>query len=51
LSGSYSGFWLAPVPRQQFVEAGDRMFGDAGQDIGEPGLRIDVVELCGEDAP
>jgi hypothetical protein len=33
-----------PVPRQQFVEAADRVAGDAAKDIGEPGLGIDVVE-------
>jgi len=26
------------------------MLGDAGEDIGEPGLRIDVVHLGGDDA-
>jgi hypothetical protein len=25
------------------------MFGDAGQDVGEPGLRIDIVHLGGDD--
>jgi hypothetical protein len=25
------------------------MIGQSGQDISEPGLRIDVVELCGFD--
>ena len=25
------------------------MIGDAGEDVGEPGLRVDVVELCGAD--
>jgi hypothetical protein len=39
----------APIPRQQFVEFLDGMFGDAGQDVGEPGLRIDVVHLGGDD--
>src|ERR1035437_6114290 len=33
------------IPRQQFVEFLDGMFGDAGQDVGEPGLRVDVVHL------
>src|SRR4029077_8842584 len=41
--------WLAPVPGQQLVETSDRMVGDAGEDIGQPGLRIDVVELGGHD--
>jgi hypothetical protein len=34
-----------PVPRQQFVEPGGGMVGDAGEHVGEPGLRVDVVEL------
>ena len=38
-----------PIPRQQFVEFLDGMFGNAGQDVGEPGLRIDVVHLGGDD--
>jgi hypothetical protein len=25
------------------------VFGDAGEDVGEPGSRVDVVELCGAD--
>ena len=44
-----NGCWLAPVPGQQLVETSDRMVGDAGEDIGQPGLRIDVVELGGHD--
>ena len=36
-----------PIPRQQFVEFLDGMFGDAGQDVGKPGVRIDVVHLGG----
>ena len=44
-----SSRWLRlPVPRQQLVER-DRVLGDAGEDIGEPGLRIDVVHLGGDD--
>ena len=38
-----------PVPRQQLVEPALRHVGDAGEDVGEPGLRIDVVELGGDD--
>jgi hypothetical protein len=34
-----------PFPRQQFVNAIHRMIGDAGEDIGEPSLRVNVVEL------
>ena len=35
----------APVPRQQRGEIGDLVIGDAGEYVGEPGLRIDVIEL------
>jgi hypothetical protein len=35
-----------PVPRQQFVEPRRRMFGDAGEHVGEPSLRIDIVHFC-----
>jgi hypothetical protein len=38
-----------PVPWQELVDAIGRVIGDAGQHVGEPGLRIDVVELCGDD--
>lgn len=38
-----------PIPREQFVEAADGMVGDAGEDVGEPCLRIDVVESTGQD--
>ena len=38
-----------PFPWQEFVEPVLGRFGDAVEDIGEPGLRIDVVELCGAD--
>jgi len=37
----------APVPRQQRAEARLRNVGDAGEDIGEPSLRIDVIQLGG----
>ena len=39
----------SPVPGEQFVEPGLRRVRDAAEDIGEPGLRIDVVELGGAD--
>jgi hypothetical protein len=39
-------FEASPIPRQQFVEPLNRMLGDTRQDIGEPGLRIDVVHFC-----
>ena len=38
-----------PVPGQQFVHPGVRQLRDAGEDIGEPGLGVDVVELGGAD--
>ena len=38
-----------PVPGQEFVEPALRRPGDAAEDIGEPGLRVDVVELGGAD--
>ncbi len=37
------------VPWQQRVDAIGRVIGDAGQDVGEPGLRIDIVKLRGDD--
>ena len=38
-----------PVPGQEFVEPGLWQVGDADENIGEPGLRVDVVELGGAD--
>ena len=43
-----SGGFL-PVPGQEIVEAGSGVIGDAAQRVGEPGLRIDVVEFGGAD--
>ena len=42
-------FEAAPIPRQQLVEPLNRMLGDASQDIGEPGLRINIVHFGGND--
>jgi hypothetical protein len=39
----------APIPGQELVEAPGRMIWQAGERIGEPSLRVDVVELCGRD--
>ena len=38
-----------PVPGEEFVQAVLRLLGDAGEDVGEPGLGVDVVELRGAD--
>jgi hypothetical protein len=38
-----------PVPGEQLVDASDRMIGDAGEDVGEPGLGIDVVKADSDD--
>ena len=43
-SRTYSDI-LSVLPRQQLVDPVDLVVGDAAEDIGEPGLRIDVVEL------
>ena len=34
-----------PVPREKFVDAMSGMAGDTGEDIREPGLRVDVIHL------
>ncbi len=36
-----------PVPWQQIVDAIGQVIGDAGQDVGVPGLRIKAVQLGG----
>ena len=38
-----------PIPRQQVVDALGRVIRQAGQDVGEPPLRIDIVEFGGGD--
>jgi hypothetical protein len=38
-----------PVPGKELIQPADRVIGDAGEHIGEPGLRVDVVELGGLD--
>src|SRR5690606_25630532 len=40
---------LPPVPWQEFGESGLRHVGDACEDVGKPGLRVDIVELGGID--
>src|ERR1700738_4826229 len=39
----------APIPWQQLVEPLRGILGDAGEHVGEPGQRIDVIELCRHD--
>jgi hypothetical protein len=36
-----------PIPRRELIDALGRMILQARQDVGEPGLRVDVVELGG----
>ena len=36
-----------PVPGEEFVKAALRYVGDPGEDVGEPGERIDIVETRG----
>lgn len=36
-----------PVPGQQLIELAHGLTGDASEHVGQPGLRIDVVELGG----
>ena len=43
-SGSDGAPLLLPVPWQQLIKPIDGMVRDTGEDIGQPGLRIDVVE-------
>jgi hypothetical protein len=38
-----------PVPWQQVIELLHWMFGDIGEDMREPGLRIDIVHFGGDD--
>jgi len=38
-----------PVPGKELIEPGGRIIGDAAEDVGEPGLQADAVELGGGD--
>jgi hypothetical protein len=38
-----------PIPRKQVGDLAGWMIGQPGQDVSEPGLRIDVVHLAGLD--
>ena len=51
-AGDRGGRWLRggglilgrlPVPGQEFVEPESGMIGDAGEHVGEPGLRVDAA--------
>jgi hypothetical protein len=48
-SGDSWGGGSFPVPGEQLVEPRGGVVGDAAQQVGEPGLRIDVVEFCRAD--
>jgi hypothetical protein len=37
------------MPGQELIEPGCRMVSDADEHVGEPGLRVDAVELGGGD--
>lgn len=37
---------LSAGPRQELIETGDLVLGDPAKHIGEPGLRVDTVQLC-----
>ena len=38
-----------PVPRQQLLQPADRRVRNVGEDVGKPGLRVDVIELGAHD--
>ena len=40
---------LSVTPRHQFVQPSDFVIGDAAEDIGQPSLGIDAVQLGGLD--
>jgi hypothetical protein len=37
------------IPGEEVGKVPGRVIGDAGEDVGEPGLRVDAVELGGAD--
>src|ERR1700734_1775403 len=43
------GAFALPVPGQKFIDALGGMVLQAGEDIGEPGVRIDVIDPGGVD--
>ena len=48
-SGESDRAFGLPVPGQKLVQAGLWRVGDPAEDVGEPGLRVDVVEPGGAD--
>ena len=49
-SSRFSGGVLrTPIPGQEFVNAPGRVIGQASEHVGEPGLRVEIVELGGGD--
>lgn len=45
-SGSGRDGGVVPAPGQQVCYPVGRMIGQPGEDVGEPGLRVDVTEIC-----
>ncbi len=45
LGGGLLGAGALPIPGQEFIDPFSRMILQARQDIGEPGLRVNVVEF------
>jgi hypothetical protein len=41
--------WGLKVPGQQLMQPADPVLGDIGQDMGQPGLRVDIVHLGADD--
>jgi hypothetical protein len=41
--------FVSHIPRQQFVDAGDLVISDVGQDVFQVGTRVDSVELARPD--
>ena len=48
-SRTVDGNGRTPVPGEELGELGHLVIGDAGQHVGEPSLRIDVIEFTGAD--
>jgi hypothetical protein len=43
----FNGSLMVNVSRRhEFIQLCDLVIGDAAKNVGEPGLRIDVAELC-----